>query len=235
MTGHAMRPLVGINMAVTVDGKITSSRREHPAFSSPRDRVHMDRLRAEADALMVGAGTIRADNPTWHVRTKSVRERCLAEGKAASPHRVLVSASGRLSADSRFFETRHGGDSILVTLTATSAEDLEVFRDRAIVWRLGDERVDLVATLNALHEHGVRRLLVEGGAELNWTLFDLDLVDEVHVTVTPTLLGGRDAPTLLGGDGWPMKEQRRLRLLDLEREGDELYCRYSVEGPTGDG
>ncbi len=230
-----MRPFVCVNMAMTVDGKITSAGREHPAFSSPADRVHMDRLRATADALMVGAGTIRADNPAWHVRTRSVRERCLAEGRPASPHRVLVSGSGRIPSDSRFFETKYGGTSILVTLEQTPEEDLEAFRDRATVWRLGERQVDLRATLEALREYGVERLLVEGGAELNWALFDLDVVDELYVTIAPTLLGGRDAPTLLAGAGWPLQAQRRLRLLDLDREGDELYCRYSVEGRQDDG
>ena len=89
--------------------------------------------------------------------------------------------------------------------------------------------MDLRATLAALHKRGLNRLLVEGGGELNWTLLELDLVDELYVTIAPALLGGRDAPTLLGGAGWPMDERRRLRLLELDRDGDELFCRYSIE------
>jgi len=82
--------------------------------------------------------------------------------------------------------------------------------------------------LRALSATGVRRMLVEGGAELNWTLFELDLVDELYVTVAPSLLGGSEAPTLLGGPGWPMNAQRRLSLLEMDREGDEIYLRYAV-------
>jgi len=104
MTAPAQRPFVYVNMAMTVDGKITSAAREYPGFASPSDRVRMDRLRASADALMVGAGTARADNPAWHVRTREVRERRIAEGRDGSPHRVLVSASARLPRDSRFFD-----------------------------------------------------------------------------------------------------------------------------------
>ena len=70
--------------------------------------------------------------------------------------------------------------------------------------------------------------IAEGGGELNWALLEHDLVDELHVTVAPTLLGGRDAPTLLEGTGLTMADQRRLRLLDLHREGDELYLRYAI-------
>jgi 2,5-diamino-6-(ribosylamino)-4(3H)-pyrimidinone 5'-phosphate reductase len=230
MTAPAERPFVYVNMAMTVDGKITSATREYPGFTSPVDRVRMDRLRATADALMVGAGTVRADNPAWHVRTKEVRERRLAEGRAGGPHRVLVSASARLRGDSRFFDGSHGGRGILVTTRRATAEHLAAFEGRAEVLLLGEERVDLRAALKALRERGVARLLVEGGAELNWALLEHDLVDELYVTIAPTLLGGSAAPTLLEGHGWPMVARRRLRLLELEREGDEIFLRYAV-GP----
>ena len=82
--------------------------------------------------------------------------------------------------------------------------------------------------LARLHERGVERLLVEGGGELNWALVAADLVDEIYVTIAPTLLGGSGAPTLLGGEGLPMRRQTRLRLVEVEREGDELFCRYAV-------
>ena len=220
------RPFVYINMAMTVDGKITSARREYPRFASPQDRVRMDRLRADADALMVAAGTVRADNPAFHVRTRTIREE---RGLSDAPHRVLVSASADIPEDSRFFDTTHGGDCILVTTEAVPQANLRRFEGRAEIWRFGRRGVDLRAALTALRKRGVDRLLVEGGGELNWTLLELDLVDELYVTIAPTLLGGKDAPTLLEGAGWPMKQQRRLRLMELEREGDELFCRYSIE------
>ncbi len=189
----------------------------------------MDRLRAGADALMVAAGTVRADNPAFHVRTKSIREQREAAGRPQGPHRVVVSASAEIPDDSRFFDAEHGGASILVTTEKTAAEVRDRFEGRAEVWGLGRGSVDLAATLAALRQRGVERLLVEGGGELNWALFDLDLVDELFVTVAPSLLGGKTAPTLLGGSGWPMRRQRRLRLLELDRDGDEIFCRYAVE------
>lgn len=82
--------------------------------------------------------------------------------------------------------------------------------------------------LRRLRDRGIERLLVEGGGELNWSFVSQDLLDELFVTVAPALLGGRDAPTLLEGDGFYMAEQRRLRLLDVRHEGDELFCRYRV-------
>lgn len=223
------RPFVYVNMAMTVDGKITSAKREHPRFASAYDRLQMDRLRARADALMVAAGTVRADNPAFHVRTKEVREEREAAGKAHVLHRVVVSASASIPEDSHFFDHARGGDSILVTTETAVEANVARLEGRAEVWRLGRQSVDLGAALAALKKRGVERLLVEGGGELNWTLFDLDLVDELYVTIAPSLLGGSAAPTLLGGAGWPMKAQRRLRLVELERNRDDLFCRYSVE------
>ena len=99
---------------------------------------------------------------------------------------------------------------------------------RAEVWKVGRKQVDLPELLRRLKQRGVDRLLAEGGGELNWALVRKDLVDELYVTVAPVLLGGRDAPTLLGGAGLPMNDQLRLRLVDVDRQGDELFCRYAV-------
>jgi 2,5-diamino-6-(ribosylamino)-4(3H)-pyrimidinone 5'-phosphate reductase len=223
------RPLVTVNMACTVDGKITSASREYPRFTSPVDRDRMDRLRAEADALLVGAGTMRADNPKLHVRSKRMREYRRSLGRPDALLKVLVSASARLSPESRFLDDTDGGARILATVDRAPSERIAALAGRAEIWRLGVERVDLRALLEKLAERGVKRLLCEGGGELNWELARAGLIDELYVTVAPCLLGGRDAPTLLEGDGWKMARQCRLRLADLHRERDEIYCRYVVE------
>jgi len=106
---------------------------------------------------------------------------------------------------------------------------VERLRGRATVWTCGRERVDLAELLSRLAtERSVRRLLVEGGGETNWAFVELGLVDEIHVTVAPALLGGRSAPTLLEGGGFAMADRVRLRLADVRRNGDELFCRYEV-------
>ena len=222
------RPFVLINMAMTADGKITSASREYPRFTSAYDRLGMDRLRAGADAILVGAGTMRADNPALHVRDAEMREYRASLGKPAGLTRVLVTRSGTIDPDSRFFSDEGGGDRIVATVEETPPEVFSGVEDRAQVWKCGRGGVDLVQLLRRLREHGVERLLVEGGGELNWHFIEADLVDELYVTIAPTLLGGRNAPTLLEGEGLSMKTQRRLRLAGLHREGDELYCRYEV-------
>jgi 2,5-diamino-6-(ribosylamino)-4(3H)-pyrimidinone 5'-phosphate reductase len=222
------RPFVFVNMAMTADGKITSAAREYPSFTSGLDRTNMDRLRAEADSIVVGAETMRADNPPLHVRDPEMRAYRSKLGKPPGLVRVLVTASGHIEPDSRFFEEEEGGSRIVATCSSLPDERTAVFAGRAEIWKLGRERVDLRELLDRLGRLGVERVLLEGGGELNWAFVRDDLVDEFHITVAPSLLGGREAPTLLEGGGFAMHERRRLRLTDLRREGDEIFCRYGV-------
>lgn len=225
------RPFVYINMAMTADGKITSAGREYPRFTSDLDRRTMDRLRAEADAVVVGAGTLRADDPPLHVRDAEMRAYRDSLGKPAPPLRVVVTASGSIERSRRFFSDEEGGQRIVATVEGLDAARLAELKARAEVWQLGREEVDLALLLDRLGGRGVRRLLLEGGGDLNWRFVRGGLVDELYLTIAPVLLGGREAPTLLEGCGFPMKEQRRLRLLELRREGDEIYCRYELVRP----
>jgi len=223
------RPFVYINMAATVDGKITSAAREYPRFATPADRARMDRLRAEADAIVVGAGTMRSDNPKLHVREEDARRYRESLGKGAGLLRVLVTVSGRIDAGSRFFDEADGGDRVVATVEECPESVVAPLALRAEIWRLGRGRVELSGLLQRLGERGVERVLVEGGGELNWGFVRAGLVDELYVTVAPALLGGREAPTLLAGDGFSMDDRLRLRLVEVDREGDELFCRYAVQ------
>jgi 2,5-diamino-6-(ribosylamino)-4(3H)-pyrimidinone 5'-phosphate reductase len=216
------RPFVLVNMASTLDGKITSAAREYPRFTSPNDRLRMDRLRAGADAIVVGAGTLRADDPLLHVRDPELARQREARGKGGLL-KVVVTASARIDPRSRFFGESDGGARILATVEDAPSERLAPLAGRAEIWRLGRGRVDLPELCRRLRERGVERLLLEGGGALNWDFLHADLVDEIHVTIAPCLLGGREAPTLLEGQGFPMGAQRRLRLVECEREGDELF------------
>ena len=223
------RPFVYLNMAATVDGKITSATREYPRLTSRYDRDMMDRLRAEADAILVGARTLRSDNPLLHVRAQEMQAYRRSLGKPDSLLKVAVTASLDLDLNSRFFDDTHGSDRVIATVEEAQQDRLAGFESRARIWKLGRRRVDLRLLLERLKQEGVERLLAEGGGELNWALIEHDLVDELYLTVAPTLLGGRDAPTLLEGTGLSMASRRRLQLIDLHREGDELYLRYAVE------
>jgi 2,5-diamino-6-(ribosylamino)-4(3H)-pyrimidinone 5'-phosphate reductase len=222
------RPFVCMNMAMTADGKITSARREEPAFTSRYDKTMMDRLRAEADAVLVGAGTLRADNPPLHVRDPEMQNLRRSLGKPEGLVNVLVSASAAIDPGSRFFTDRTAGGRIVATVEDSPADRRERLEKVAEVWRVGTGRVDLCELLKRLKARGVERLLVEGGGELNWGFVRDDLVDELYVTIAPAILGGREAPTLCEGEGLAMAAQRRLRLVSSEVKDGEIFCRYAV-------
>ncbi len=217
-----------MNMAMTADGKITSARREYPRFTSTADRRTMDRLRAEADAVLVGAGTIRADDPHLHVRDPGMGAHRRSLGKPRGLVAILVTASGRVDPAWRVFRDDGISERIVATVEDAPGDDLARLAGLAEVWRVGKRSVDLRELLQRLRRRGIERLLVEGGGEMNWAFLRDDLLDELYVTVAPSLLGGRDAPTILEGEGLPMEARRRLRLMDLTRIGDEIFLRYAV-------
>jgi 2,5-diamino-6-hydroxy-4-(5-phosphoribosylamino)pyrimidine 1'-reductase len=223
------RPFVYLNMAMTADGKITSAAREYPSFTSADDQRNMDRLRAQADAILIGAGTLRADDPPLHVRDEGMADYRRSLGKEAPLLAVLVTASADVDPASGFFTRDAGAERIVATVETAPADRVGPLAGLAEVWRVGHDTVDLPRLLERLAARGIERLLVEGGGELNWHFIARGLVDEVHLTVSPALLGGREAPTWLEGAGLPMAEHRRLRLLDVKRVGDELFLRYAVE------
>jgi len=223
------RPFVYVNMAMTADGKITSAAREYAAFTSRHDKRTMDRLRAEADAVLIGAGTLRADDPPLSIRDPEMRALRERLGKPPELRTIVVSARLDLPFEGRFFR---GGDPawrVVATVEDAPEERVRALAGRAEVWRLGRGRVDVPRLLRRLGEAGVERLLVEGGGETNWAFFEADAIDELYVTLAPCLLGGRDAPTLLEGAGTPLAGRRSLRLLSCERVGEELYLRWAVE------
>ena len=222
------RPFVYLNMAMTADGKITSAKREYPKFTSPVDRKTMDRLRAEADAILVGAGTLRADDPPLHVRDAEMLAHRRSLGKSDGLLNVLVTRSLSIDPNSRFFRDERVAGRIVATVAEAPADRVAAFEGKAEVWRVGRGSVDLPDLLRRLRARGVERLLVEGGGEMNWAFVRDDLVDELFITVAPAILGGRDAPTLCEGEGLAMADQRRLRLLSTEVAGDEIFTRWAV-------
>jgi len=222
------RPFVCINMAMTADGKITSALREEPGFASRLDKKTMDRLRAEADAILVGAGTLRADDPPLHVRDPEMQAYRRSLKKPDALVNVLVTASANVDPGSRFFQGGETASRIVATVEDAPADRLARLAEVADVWTVGRGAVDLWALLRRLSAHGIERLLVEGGGELNWSFVRDDLVDELYVTVAPALLGGRTAPTLCEGEGLAMADRRRLRLVSADVIDGEIFCRYAV-------
>lgn len=215
-------------MAMTADGKIATANRAVSSFGSARDREHMLELRATADAVMAGARTVDANAINLGPGPAKFRRRRVRRGLAEFNLRVIVSRAGTVSPRSEIF--RHRFSPILV-LTTRAAGERRLKKLRALaddVKICGATEINFRAAFRWLRARwGVKRLLCEGGGELNGSLFRDGLVDELHVTVCPKIFGGREAPTIADGTGARhLSRAPTFALQTATLRGDELFLVY---------
>jgi len=223
------RPFVFINMAMTADGKIATAKRAVHSFGSARDLAHLYELRATADAVMCGARTVEIGNTTLGNGGERFRRARLKRGLTEYPVRVVVSGSGSLDPRAELFQ--HPFSPILVLTTqrapASRLKPLRALADE--VKRCGATEINFQAALRWLRtKWGVKRLLCEGGGELNDALFRAGLVDELHLTICPQLFGGRTAPTIADGIGIKhLAAAEQFELTSIKRQKGELFTVFS--------
>ncbi len=215
-------------MAMTADGKIATANRAISSFGSRRDRHHLLKLRATADAVMAGARTVDTNPINLGPGPARYRRRRRARGLAEYNLRIIVSGSGSLDPRAKIFQRRF---SPILILTTRRAGKKRLARLRALadaVKICGREQINWPAALRWLRQKWkIKRLLCEGGGELNGALFAAGLVDELHLTLCPKIFGGRAAPTIADGAGVPrLAGAARLELKSWRRAGDELFLCY---------
>jgi 2,5-diamino-6-(ribosylamino)-4(3H)-pyrimidinone 5'-phosphate reductase len=219
-----------INGAMTVDGKIATSNGDSK-ISSKEDLVRVHRLRASVDAIIVGISTIVADDSRLTVR--------LVKGN--NPARVIVDSKGRIPLDSQIMCTATKVKTIVAVTDQAPEEKIMKLRDmgaQVLVISRGKKGqsaavphgVNLKLLFRKLEKIGLKTILVEGGGELNWSLFRLGLVDELTVTIAPKIVGGRLATTLVEGDGYDEIAQGvKLDLKKIERKKTgEIVLHYQL-------
>lgn len=221
------RPFVFINMAVSVDGKTDTIERRGAAISTRRDKQRVDELRASADAVMVGGRTLLDEDPSLTVKSAGLRAGREARGLPPNPMKVGIVTYPDINLTGRFM-TSGPARVVIFTTLQTSRDQIAALRSHgAEVFVLGDTQVDLPRALETLHELGVRRLMVEGGGTLNFTLLRLGLVDELSLFMAPLIFGGASAPTPAAGEGLAREEALALDLLGAETwEDGGLLLRY---------
>jgi len=214
-------------MAISLDGRISTRRREQISLGTRHDRHLMDVLRARADAVVVGAGTVRHDGFPILVRDDDIRARRVARGKAPHPVNVVLSRSLDLPVSRPFFRRRDTERLVFTTRRADARRMARIGRVAEVVVLPGRTLAPRTV-LDALAARGLRRVLLEGGGEIHFAFVQANLVDEIYVTLTPRLIGGTGAPSLLDGKGFLRDEHRRLTLVSCRRVDDELFLRYRV-------
>lgn len=212
------------NLAISLDGKIATKDRGIFLLGTPADRKQMQVLRKRSDVVVMGASTLRAH-----------QKYCPIFGAKKQPANAIVSTSLEgVSPEWPFFSYK-GGRRILFVTEAVSAEKLAQFSGSCEIIRLKPSGKSPLAALiiRELASRGMRRILVEGGGGLMWDFASQNLIDEYHVTVTPRILGGTEAPTLVDGPGFTPAESLNLKLVRARKLGDELYLTYRKTSKRG--
>lgn len=223
-----MRPFVLINVAMTADGKIDTYQRTGASISSPEDRRRVDELRAEADAVLVGGQTLNHEGPKLTVKNADLRAKRVESGLPENPAKVGIVTRATLSPDSGFL-TAGPARKVIFTTHQTDAAQLELLRSAGVdLFIHQEERVNLPQALETLTQLGIKRVMVEGGARLNFALMQLGLVDELSAYLAPMVFGGETAPTAAGGPGLARSGAIQLELVEARvlDPGGGLVIRY---------
>ncbi len=189
-------------MAMTADGKIATANRAVHSFGSKRDLADLYELRATADAVMCGARTVEISNATLGNGGEKFRKLRLKNGLAEFPLRVIVSGSGTIDPAAKIFQKRFSPIIILTTQRASVKKLAQLHQLADEIKICGQTEINFRTALRWLRKQfGVKRLLCEGGGELNDALFRAGLVDEINLTICPKIFGGCSAPTISDGFG----------------------------------
>ncbi|MDG6257080.1 MAG: 2,5-diamino-6-(ribosylamino)-4(3H)-pyrimidinone 5'-phosphate reductase [Methanomicrobiaceae archaeon] len=223
-----MRPFVLVNCAMSADGKLSTKERRQVKISGKNDFLRVDRIKAESDAIMVGIGTVLADNPSLTVKSDELREKRRARGEEENPVRIVVDSAARIPPNAEILHKGRGKRIIAVSSRAPEEKvnELEFVADIILT---GNGEVDLVALMERLHAKGIRSVMVEGGGTLIGSLFAEDLVDEFCTFVGNMVIGGADAPTPADGAGFVAEEDfSRLSLVSAEPLDEGVLLRWKA-------
>jgi 2,5-diamino-6-(ribosylamino)-4(3H)-pyrimidinone 5'-phosphate reductase len=187
----------------------------------------MDELRATSDAIMVGIGTVLSDNPSLTVKLKERREKRRSMGLEENPVRIVVDSMARTPIDADIFK-KGTGKRILAVCENAPKENVSELSSLADIICVGQKCVDLEKLLIELKNRGIKKLMVEGGATLNWGLISEGLVDEIYTFIGNILIGGRSAPTLVDGEGF-VSDFCKLSLISCEILEEGVIMKWKVQ------
>lgn len=211
-----------INAAMTIDGKIATNLGDS-TISSKQDLRRLHRLRCSVDAIIIGISTVIIDNPRLTVR--------LVKRHGTTPVRIIVDSIGRIPLDSKILKSASKITTIVAVTKRASDETVDKIKSAgAIVIVAGTKTVDLKELFFILKKMGFNKILVEGGGELNWSILQLGIVNELMVTVAPRIVGGRTATTLVEGDGYErISDGIKMELIKMSRQNNgEVVLYYKL-------
>jgi 5-amino-6-(5-phosphoribosylamino)uracil reductase len=220
------RPYILLSCALSIDGYLGSAAPRRLELSNDADFDRVDAVRASSDAILVGATTVRTDNPRLLVRSQDRREERSARGLPPSPIKVTVTERMELDPGADFFTA--GDIEKLVYCASPRVPDARSRLGTVATVVDGGRRVKMRRLTEDLGERGVQRLMVEGGGNVHTQFLTDDLVDELQLVVAPFFVGDSRATRFVSDGRFPWNPDRRARLAEVRQIGDVVLLRYAL-------
>ncbi len=212
------RPYVILSAAITIDGKIATKTGDSE-LSSKKDKKRVHKLRAKTDAILVGSNTVKRDNPVLSLRH--------AQGN--NPIRVILDSKGTTSSKSKIIKTCSKIPTIIAVSKMATRKNIQRLKKHPIeIFIGGDKKTSVKKLLKFLLGKKIKRVILEGGGTLNWEFIKQDLVDEIIITITPFVVGGKNAISLVEGDGFSLvSKSKKFNLKKTTCSRNELVLYYT--------
>jgi 2,5-diamino-6-(ribosylamino)-4(3H)-pyrimidinone 5'-phosphate reductase len=213
------RPKVILSAAMTLDGKIATKKGDS-RLSSKQDKVRIHKLRSKVDAILVGSNTVKRDDPMLTVRYT----------KGKNPLRVILDSKAEINLKSQIIKTCKKIPTILAVSKKASKQNISNLKKHSLeIVVVGENKINIKNLLKALSKKKIKTLLVEGGGTVNWEFIKQGLVDEMIVTITPYLVGGQKAISLVEGEGFSkIQNSKKLKLKKIYKLGNEIVLHYNL-------
>ena len=222
----ADRPYVLLSCGMSIDGYVDSPSDGRLLLSNDADFDRVDEVRAGCDAILVGAGTVRVDNPRLLIRDGSRRAARAARGLPRDPVKVTVTGSGELDPAARFFALGDADKLVYCATPAVPSAEEKLGKVATVID--GGEPVDLTRVVADLAGRGVHRLMVEGGGTIHTGFLTAGLADELQLVVAPFFVGDSRAPRFVGDGSFPWDPHHRADLAEVRQIGDVVLLRYAL-------
>ncbi|MBE9205050.1 RibD family protein [Nostoc sp. LEGE 06077] len=222
------RPHTTVVLAMSADGKIADFRLSPARFGSGADQAHLEKQIAASDAVLFGAGTLRAYGTTLTVSHPTLLQHRIKEGKTPQPVHIVITQSADFNPEIKFFKQPIKRWLLTTTVGASIWQGRSEF-EQILVFDTPTGKIDTTAALQHLASLHIARLAVLGGGQLVGSMINSDLIDELWLTICPLILGGTTAPTPVEGQGFLSNLAPRLKLLEVEQVEQEVFLHYQVQ------
>lgn len=229
MSNKLKRPFVFTCTGMSLDGKISNSKRECCPISADDNRDMLYDSRVRADAVMIGGKTLFYDDSSLTVKSRGRQLKRLKGGKTKEPVKVAVITDANKIKLGGDFLTKGQARKIIFTTSETNKKTIKILKKQGCkLFVFGQNKVDLKRALKQLYKLGIRSLMVEGGGELIFSLLRDNLVDEISLKIGDLIIGGRNSPTLVDGEGFKFGQSKKVNLIQIKRKGNCLILKYKV-------